>query len=216
MLIFPATNTTTNYSKIPSLQNIIITLLGHKYTDNDPASEGNIPPLAIVYVYESTLDTAPLRRAIIDIAVWGMSVEHLSSHRSSYPKEFLGDYALQQARNAKGLLPPTELPVIAAPGNYFVNVVERQQGTVKDETGVPKPFGKLGVANLAAQKEDVARPFPYRPKKIPRSVRGASGSMSPRSPSTGAGASSPSPAKTPGTPTPTPSPLPGRVGNPPS
>jgi hypothetical protein len=185
-----------------------------------------------------------------------MDVDDFSASRASYPKEFLEDYALQQARKARGLLPMDELPVIATPEQYFVKATtvlrekitakesprheleeqrleektEKQSSEAKKEKekrsleerktneDIPEAepdkekeetmqdlLERLSLAyptsNLVP-KEKAATPIALRPKKVPRSLRAASASMSPRSSPAAAGSSSPSPATIPGTPTP--------------
>jgi hypothetical protein len=68
--------------------------------------KGNLHADILKYVYENTMDTSALRRAICNICVYGMEASKFARHIGDYPREFLEDYAIGQTKRANKELPP--------------------------------------------------------------------------------------------------------------
>jgi len=125
-----------------------------------------------------------------------MDLETLDLYRTDFPREFLEDYSLQQGRRARGLVPKMPLYLLGMPplDMYLVTATGLPQDKVKEMKAKEKEEKVVGHEEKKGEGE--GRSISNRPRKIPKSVRAASGSISPRPPSTGAGAANSSPVRT--------------------
>jgi hypothetical protein len=89
---------------MPQLQSKVIKLMSRKW-DNNPGDKGNIPAVAVNYVYENTKPDSGLRQAVRDICVWGMGIRKFKESKGAFYKEFLEDFGLRQMERAAGKLP---------------------------------------------------------------------------------------------------------------
>jgi hypothetical protein len=55
-------------------------------------------------IYEKTLPSSHLRRAVSCMAVWAMDVDYFKKHCTAFPTEFRKQYVLHQPRKASGKL----------------------------------------------------------------------------------------------------------------
>jgi hypothetical protein len=81
--------------------------------------KNNVDQEVLNYVYENTVPEAPLRKALCDICAWRMDVSYLDEFKGMFPKEFLGDYALQQKMRIEGMSVPP-VPSTSQLRQYYV------------------------------------------------------------------------------------------------
>jgi hypothetical protein len=74
--------------------------------ERKPHPKGNLHPDLVTYVYENTMDSAALRKAICNICVYGMEASKLAERIRDYPPEFVAEYAVMQTKRATGEMPP--------------------------------------------------------------------------------------------------------------
>ena len=117
--------------QVPEFQNAVMEALKTRSTGSDPP----LTPSDIRFVYESTTDESPLRRLIVDMAIWHYPIFDIIKDmldQECYPKVFLSAVieryhaqfplrALQQYHNAK--------PYFANIQSYYVLETKNPQGS---------------------------------------------------------------------------------------
>lgn len=119
--------------QVPELQQKVLRIMATKW-EKKPHPKGNLHPELVRYVYENTMESAALRKAICNICVYGMEASKLAEYINDYPPEFVAEYAILQTRRATGEMPPKPSISFITEDLKDLNVKAHSPGTPGSET----------------------------------------------------------------------------------
>ena len=128
---------------MPALQNKVMDLISDKYGSMVP-----IPAYAVAHAYENTVQDSALRDAICMMCVSSYSgCEFSSEDSSSWPQEFLQDYAADVTYNLRQSLGLVSL-ISDFPASYYVDLAtgKRIQKEPEKEQELKKEQGPWGAS----------------------------------------------------------------------
>ncbi|KAF2494062.1 hypothetical protein BU16DRAFT_528221 [Lophium mytilinum] len=121
--------------EVPALCNAVVSKMAEKFAQG---RVGNIAPDLVENLYERSMQGSAIRRLVVEICAWGISVEVFESQLSQFHSEFIEDFALVQMKRVRNYYLNDKAPFEVSLKQYLVSTEPRMRKKEQDQPATTK------------------------------------------------------------------------------